>query len=477
VTAYDAVVVGAGPNGLTAAARLATSGRRVLVIEAAPTIGGGCRTAELVVPGVRHDVCAAVHPSGICSPAFAALRLEDHGLVWKHPPIALAHPLEGDRAAILDHSVDVTADALDDDTAGDGDRYRALVQPLLDRWDGVVDTALGPIVRWPSSIGAATRFALAGLPSAQLAARRFRGPAGKALIAGLSAHSFLPLDRPFTAGVGLTLGLFAHRAGWPVAEGGSQSIVDALARIVTAHGGTIETGRTVTSLRDLPADVPTLLDVTPRQLVAMADGRLDGLRGRPYRRFRYGPSVAKVDYVLSGPMPWRSAAARRAGTVHLGGRIEEIAASEREMARGGQSARPYMLVAQAAVADPGRIANGLQPLWAYCHLGAGRDVAAARTAMEGQLERWAPGWRDLVVGSVERGPVELAAYNANNVEGDIAGGAIDARQLVARPRLRLDPYATPLPGVWLCSSSTPPGAGVHGMAGWHAAASVLRRER
>ncbi len=471
MTEWDAIVVGAGPNGLTAAARLATNGRKVLVLESRPTIGGGCRTAELLEPGIRHDVCAAIHPSGAGSPAFEALRLVDHGLEWCHPPLALAHPLDGDEAAELDSSVDRTAASLG---ARDGDRYRRWVGPLLDHWDAVRDTAMRPIVRIPSAPISAARFALAGVPSASLAARRFRDEPAKALLAGLAAHSCVPLDRAFTTGVGLTLGLYAHTAGWPVARGGSQSIVDALARVVTSNGGVIETDRHVSSLTDLPNADHVLLDVTPRQLVAMAGGRLDGWAGRPYRRFQYGPSVVKLDYVMSGPMPWRAPAASRAGTVHLGGRFDEIAAGEAAMTRGEVAQHPFVLVAQPAVADPSRAVGGRQPLWVYCHLQRTADAHLAIERIESQLDRYAPGWRDLVVASTHRSAADLEAYNPSNVEGDIAGGSISARQLIARPRFRPDPYATPLPGVRLCGASTPPGAGVHGMAGWNAAGPLLR---
>ncbi len=295
------------------------------------------------------------------------------------------------------------------------------------------------------------------------------------MFGGLAAHSLLPLERSFTAGVGLTLGLFAHVVGWPVAEGGSQSVVDALVRVIEAKGGRIETGRPIERLTDLPPARATLLDVTPRQLVALAEGRLDhGWRGRPYRRFRYGPSIVKADYVLTGPMPWRSADARRAGTVHLGGHLEDLARAEATMAAGGAPAHPFALVAQPAIADPTRAVGGRQPLWAYTHVHQRADPLAALDAMESQFDRWAPGWRDLVAGRAVRSAVELEAYNPNNVDGDIGAGALSARQIVARPRLAFDPYRTPLPGMWLCSASTPPGAGVHGMAGWHAAGRVER---
>jgi phytoene dehydrogenase-like protein len=471
-SSYDAIVVGAGPNGLTAAARLATSGWKVLVIEAAPTIGGGCRTAELLESGVRHDICAAVHPLGISSPAFTALDLAAQGLEWRHPELPLAHPLDGGDTAVLHRDLDAMVAHL----GADGRRYRRLVEPLLDHWPGVRDLVLGPLVGWPPDLAGALRFGVPGVLPATVLARGLRTERARALLGGLAAHSFLRLRHPFTGGLGLVLGVAAHANGWPVAAGGSQSIVDALARVVVAHGGTIETGRRVASLRELPRATATLLDVAPGQLVAMAGGRLDhSLAGRAYRRFRHGPGVVKVDYVLSGPVPWAVEPARRAGTVHLGGTLHEVAAAEADVVAGRLPARPYVLVAQPAVADADRVAaNGHRPLWAYTHVPNGASAGEAGR-LEAQLDRAAPGWRDLIVARSVRGPADLEAYNANNVGGDIAGGSLGGLQLVARPRLRRDPYRTPLPGVWLCSASTPPGAGVHGMAGWHAAGRVLAR--
>lgn len=464
-----AVVVGAGPNGLTAAARLASEGWQVTVYEAAATIGGGSRTAELIEPGVHHDVCAAVHPAGASSPAFAALGLERHGLRWCHPEIPLVHPIEGDRAGVLYRSLDATVEGL---PAPDGKRWRRLMEPLLERFDEVRDFTQSPLIGWPSHPLVAARYGIRGLWPATTLARTFRHEEAKGLLAGLSAHACLPLSHPFTGGMGVMLGLMAHGVGWPVAEGGSQAIVNALAAVVREHGGQILVNRHVTQLSELPSADAVLLDVSPRQLVQMAGGGLDGWRGRPYRRYRYGWSACKADYVLSGPMPWSSEPTRRAGTVHVGGTIEDVVASERAVARGNVSEHPYVLVAQATVADPTRAPVGRHTLWAYCHVPNG-DPRDATAPIEAQFDRFAPGWRDLVVGRAVRAAPEFEAYNANAIGGDFAGGSMGGRQLFARPRITLNPYRTPLPGVWLCSASTPPGAAVHGMCGWHAAGRVL----
>jgi phytoene dehydrogenase-like protein len=468
-TTGRAVVVGAGPNGLTAAARLARAGWEVSVYEAASTIGGGCRSAELLESGVVHDVCAAVHPAGVASPAFGALDLAAHGLTWCHPEIPLVHPLDGGRGGVLARSVDDTVAAFG---ARDARRWRALTEPLLERLPDLVEFTQGPLLGWPTSVGVAARFGVRGIWSAGALARLFDGDEPRALLAGLAAHSCLALNRPFTGGLGLMLGLLGHGVGWPVAKGGSQAIVDALAAVITTHGGTIHTDHLVRDLRQLPAADAVLADVSPRQLVAMAGGRLDGWSGRPYRRFRYGWSACKVDYVLSGPMPWTAPAAQRSATLHLGGRAAEVMASEAAVADGGVAARPFVLVAQPMVADPSRGPAGTHTLWAYCHV-PNSSPADVSDRIEAQFDRFAPGWRDMVRGRVVRTAPAFAAYNPSAIGGDFAGGSLAGRQLIARPRLALDPYRTPLERVWLCSASTPPGAAVHGMCGWHAAGSVL----
>lgn len=465
-----AVVVGAGPNGLTAAARLARAGWQVTVLEAQSTIGGGSRTSELIEPGVVHDVCAAVHPAGVASTAFRALRLEDHGLRWLQPEVPLVHALDGGRAVVLHRSLDATVELL---PAADGRRWRSLVQPLLENFEAVAGFTQGPLLSLPRHPIAAARFGVRGAWSAQALRRLFRHEEAPALLAGLAGHSCLPLDRPFTGGLGLMLGLMGHAVGWPVAAGGSQAIVTALAALIEENGGSIHTDHLVTDLRDLPAADAVLLDISPRQLVAMSGGRLDGWRGRPYRRFRYGWSACKVDYVLSGPMPWSAVDARRTATLHLGGTFDEVAQSELAVQRGSVAERPFVLVAQPSVVDPSRAPAGMHTLWAYCHVPNASPLDVSER-IEAQFDRFAPGWRDLVVGRSVRTAPAFASYNPTAIGGDFAGGSLAGRQLFARPRLAVDPYRTPVPDVWLCSASTPPGAAVHGMCGWHAAASVLR---
>ncbi|MEY4371870.1 MAG: hypothetical protein RL219_639 [Actinomycetota bacterium] len=466
----NAVVVGAGPNGLTAAARLAREGWDVTVYESAPTPGGGSRTAELIEPGVRHDVCAAVHPSGAASAAFASLQLERHGLTWLHPEIPLVHPLDGGRAAVLHRSLDDTVAAM---PAADGRRWRRLVAPILHRFEAVNAFTQGPLLAWPDDLVAATVFGVRGLWPASLLQSMFRGDEAPALLAGLSAHSCLPLDRPFTGGLGVMIGALGHAVGWPVAAGGSQAIVDALGSVIRQHGGRIITDHTVLDLRELPPADAVLLDVSPKQFVSMAGNRLDGRAARPYRRFRYGWSACKVDYVLSGPMPWLSPEARRTVTLHLGGTFDEVAASEAAVQRGNVHSAPFVLVAQASVVDPSRAPDGRHTLWAYCHVPNASPLDVS-DRIESQFDRFAPGWRDLVVGRSVRTAPAFAAYNPSAIGGDFAGGSMAGRQLLARPKLAVDPYRTPIDGVWLCSASTPPGAAVHGMCGWNAAGRVLQ---
>ena len=472
----DAVVVGAGPNGLAAALTLARAGWSVEVYEAEATVGGGCRTEASTLDGFRHDVCAAFHPLGAASPFFAALAddLARHGLRWRHFDVELAHPLPGGRAATLHRSVAHTAAAL----GVDADRYRALVEPLACDWDRLAPFALGPLLRPPRHPLAALRFGgRAVAPARLLAERLFRTPEARALLAGCAAHAFLPLERPLTAGFGALLLATGHVAGWPVAEGGSQAIVDALQAALVEAGGIVECGRPVRTLADVPAGARAVLfDTTPRALARIAGDALDPDERARLGRFRHGPAAFKIDYALDEAMPWSAPAARSAGTVHVGGTLVEIAASEAAVAAGRHPTRPFVLVGQQSLADSSRAPAGQHTLWAYSHVPRGSTVDMT-DAIEAQIERFAPGWRDLVLARRVRDPAELARYNRNYVGGDISGGAHDGLQLLARPNLAaaLRPYETGNPRLFLCSASTPPGAGVHGMCGAGAAGAVLRR--
>ncbi len=465
---YDAVVVGAGPNGLAAAITLARAGRSVLVVEAAPTVGGGTRTKELTLPGFLHDVCSAVHPLGLGSPFFRDLPLGQFGLEWIHPDLPLAHPLGGDQAAVLHRSVAATAAGL----GRDGAAYRRLMGPLVRDWPKISPLVLGPL-RIPRHPLAALRFGIPALLPADLLARLvFREAPARALFGGMAAHAMLPLSEPPSAAFGLVLGILAHAVGWPIPRGGSQAIADALAAYLRTLGGTIVTGERVESLDQLPPARAVLCDITPRQLLRIAGDRLPAGYRRQLGRFRYGPGVFKVDYALDGSVPWTAAACRRAGTVHVAGPLPEIVASERAVGRGRYPARPYVLVVQSSLFDPTRAPDGLQTLWTYCHVPSGgtTDMTAR---IEAQIERFAPGFRDRILARHVMGPQAMECYNANYVGGDINGGRAGLRQLFTRPTPSLNPYATPVPGLYLCSSSTPPGGGVHGMCGYYAAQAAL----
>lgn len=462
---WDAIVVGSGPNGLAAAIELARNQRSVLVLEAADTPGGGMRTAELTLPGFRHDVCSSIHPMGLASPFWKSLPLD---VEWIHPDAPAAHPLDGGRAVVLERSVSQTAAQL----GVDGDTYRRLVAPFVvgwDRMDGEVLGPLNPLVRAPFLMA---RFALAGLRSARGLVGRFRGVEAPALFSGLAAHSVLPLDRIPSAAAGLALGVLAHRVGWPMARGGTGSLARALVGHLHTLGGKVECGVPVLRLKDLPEARVKLLDVTPRQFVAMAGEALPASWKRRLERFKYGPGVVKVDYALSDPVPWTNPSMRRAATVHLGGTFEEVARSEAACWEGRHAERPFVLGVQASLFDPSRAPAGKHTFWAYCHVPHGSPLDVSGW-IEDQIERFAPGFRDCVLARSVMTPDRLESYNANCIGGDITGGALTLRQLFTRPVMQLDPYRTPLPGVFLCSASTPPGGGVHGMCGYNAARSAL----
>ncbi len=466
---YDAVVVGAGPNGLAAAITLAAEDKSVLVVEGAGHVGGGTRTAELTLPGFHHDVCSAVHPFGIGSPFLRRLPLERHGLRWIHPEIPLGHPLDDAPAVLLHRSIDDTADAL----GPDGPAYRNLVAPLVDRWDRIEGQILGPLLRPPRRPLSAVRFAKLAARSARSVSRRFRTEAAKALFAGNAAHSFRPLTARGTAGFGLSLMTLAHRYGWPFAAGGSQAIADALASYFRSLGGEIQTGWWVEDLAALPRSRVVLLDVAPEGFLRLAGDRVRDSEAAPYRRFRHGPAAFKIDYALNGPVPWADPRLRRVGTVHLGGTFAEIAAAERAAWRGRDPARPFVLVAQPSLFDPDRAPANSHTLWVYGHVPNGTEQDHTE-AIEAQIERFAPGFGARVLARNVITPLDWPQVNPNYVGGDISGGAHTLRQLLFRPVIRANPYRTPLAGVFLCSSSTPPGAGVHGMCGYHAARAALR---
>jgi phytoene dehydrogenase-like protein len=465
----DAVVVGSGPNGLAAAVTLAAAGLRVHVIEGAATPGGGCRTEELTLPGFRHDVCSAAHPLALASPFFQRFGLAARGVRFAYPEVEFAHPLDGGRAGVVTRSVTDTAARL----GGDAAAYRRLMRPLADEGGTLAEAILSAMRRPPRPSAALVAYGREGLRSAAAVARRFATEEARGLFAGVAAHAMLPLDSPPTGGIGLLLASLAHTVGWPVVAGGSARITDAMVAAIVAAGGQVETGTWVRSLADLPPAAATLLDVSPRGLAALAGPALPGRYRDALARFRYGAGVCKVDFALSGPVPWRSDGVRRAGTVHLGGGFEEVAAAEAAVARGQHPDSPYVLVVQAGVVDPTRAPRGQHALWTYCHVPAGSTVDMT-ARIEAQIERFAPGFTDLVLARRTRTAADEEAANPNYVGGDIACGRQTVRQVLARPAIRWNPYRTPLRGVYLCSAATPPGPGVHGRCGELAALTALR---
>ncbi len=468
---YDAIVVGAGPNGLSAAVELARHGLSVLVREAAEEVGGAARTAEITRPGFHHDLGSAIHPLGIGSPFFASLPLVEHGLEWVHPEIPLAHPLDGGRAVVLTRSLEETARGL----GLDAQRYIRLLRPFTDAWPTFAEHVLDTPLRPPRHPVLMARFGLRALrPTTKLATATFRTPEARALLAGSAAHAALPLDQSPGAAVALVLMVAAHAVGWPAPRGGAGAITRALASHLRALDGVIETGVPVGSLDDLPEASAVLLDLTPHQVATLASTHLPaGYRSR-MEAWKYGPGAFKVDWALDGPIPWTAEACRRAGTVHLGGTLEEIAEAEAAPWRGVAHARPFVLLSQPTVFDPSRSPEGQHTAWAYCHVPNGWD-GDATAAIEAQIERFAPGFRSCILERRTHGPRALEAWNANLVGGDVNGGALTLAQTFGRPRWSLDPWTTPVEGLYICSASTPPGGGVHGMCGYHAARAALKR--
>jgi len=471
VTSPDAVVVGSGPNGLAAAVALGEAGLRVRVVERSADVGGGARTLPLTLPGFRHDHCSAIHPLAAASPFLRRLPLAAYGLSWIAPPIAVAHPFDDGTAALLSRSFEETGETLE---GRDGRAWRALFAPIANGFDDLIDETFGGLVHVPRRPVLLARFGLPALvPAASLARARFRGPRARALLAGLAAHAQLPLERVPSAAFALVLGASAHAVGWPFPGGGAQAIADALAGLVRAQGGAVVTGEEVTSLDALPPARATLLDLTPRQVLRVAGDRLPRRYARALARYRYGPGAFKVDYALDGPIPWRAAECARAGTVHLGGTLEEIATAEAAVWRGEAAARPYVLVAQHTLFDPSRAPVGKHTAWAYCHVPNG-FAGDALAALEAQLERFAPGFRERVLARAVRGPAAMESDDPNLVGGDVGGGENTLLQTVFRPVARIVPWSTPVRGLYLCSAATPPGGGVHGMCGYHAARAALR---
>ena len=465
---YDAVVIGSGPNGLAAAITLQRAGLSVLVIEGADKIGGGMRTSELVLPGYLSDVCSAVHPMGAGSPFLQELPLEKFGLEYINPPVLAAHPFDDGTASVLLQSLQQTADRL----GADKDAYLQLIGSVVDLWPGIAKDVLGPL-HMPQHPLDLIKFGLPALRSALSIAKKFKTPEAKGLWAGMAAHSFLPLDQLTTAAVGLVLMANGHLKGWPIPKGGSQQIANALGGYFESIGGKIETGRYIKSLKDLPSAKAFLFDVSPKQLLDIAGESFSGFYRRQLKNYRYGAGVFKVDWALDGPVPFTAPECREAGTVHIGGFIADIVHSEKEASGGRVTEKPFVLLAQQSLFDAGRAPEGKQTLWGYCHVPNG-SILDRTEAIENQVERFAPGFKDRIIARHTFNTAQIESYNPNYIGGDINGGILDIWQLYTRPALKLSPYNTSAKGLYICSASTPPGGGVHGMCGYNAGKKALK---
>lgn len=467
---YDAIIIGAGPNGLSAGIQLIKKGLSVKIVEAADTIGGGTRTKELTLPGFHHDVCSAIHPMAAGSPFFRSLPLEQYGLEWIHPEYPVAHPLDDRPAVIFHRSLYQTAHELGKDEK----HYRKLFSPLVNHWDDLASDILGPFNLLPAHPLLLGRFGLKALqPAMRLAKHHFKTERARALFGGLAAHGIMPLNKIATSAIGLVMGITGHKVGWPIAKGGSHQITKALASYFRNLGGDVETGIRVSSLEELPDNKVTVFNNTPSQILTISEQALPSAYANKLKSYKYGPGVFKIDIALDGPVPWKDERCREAGTVHLGGTLQEIALSEQQVKQGKCPDQPFVLLAQQSIFDDSRAPDGKHTVWAYCHVPNGHTKNMSEPILQ-QIERFAPGFRDQILNTHTMNSRELEAYNPNYIGGDIIGGRQDITQLFTRPTGLLDPYHIPKTNLFICSSSTPPGGSVHGMCGYHAAESVLR---